>query len=90
MGVYVISLAVGAFTLPVVARLLGTRPALVLYCSLVAIALSSTGSLDTPAAGHASLSGYLTVWSVCAAAALLAAVALVRLPSDRAERAVAA
>ncbi|GAA3454690.1 MFS transporter [Dactylosporangium matsuzakiense] len=155
IGVYVISLAAGAFTFPVVARVLGTRRAHVLYCLLVAagyalwlpfhattqqaltnmviaglgsgalvaalpvaaaagappaatglatgmtnatktvggaiassifaIALSATGSIDDPAAGHASLSGYLTVWSVCAVAALLAALALARLPVDRGE-----
>jgi MFS family permease len=153
IGAYVISLAVGAFTLPLVTRLLGTRPAYVLYCLLVAagyglwlpfhattlqavinmvvagigsgalvaalpasaaagapptatglatgmtnatktvggaiassifaIALSATGSLDEPTTGHAPLSGYMIVWSVCAAAALLAAIALARLPVDR-------
>ncbi len=155
IGVYVVSLAIGAFTLPVVARWLGTRPAHILYCVLVAvgyalwlpfhattlqavinmmiagigsgalvaalpaaaaagapaaatgmatgmtnatktvggaiassifaIALSSTGSLKDPTTGHAPLSGYLVVWSVCAAAALLAAIALFRLPSDQAD-----
>ncbi|WP_051809355.1 MFS transporter [Actinoplanes subtropicus] len=150
IGVYVISLAIGAFTLPAVSRLLGTRTAYVLYCLLVAvgyalwlpfhatplqavinmviagigsgalvaalpasaaagappaatglatgmtnatktvggaiassifaIALTATGSLDDPAAGHAPLSGYMIVWSVCAIAALLAAITLTRLP----------
>ena len=153
IGVYVISLAIGAFTLPVVARLLGTRTAHILYCLLVAvgyglflpfhatttqavinmvvagigsgglvaalpaaaaagappaatgmatgmtnatktvggaiassifaIALSATGSLDDPTEGHAPLSGYMVVWSVCAVAAILAAVGLMWLPSDR-------
>ena len=42
--------------------------------SIFAIALASTGSLEGPAEGHAPLSGYLTVWAVCAGAAVLAAV----------------
>lgn len=156
IGVYVISLAVGAFTLPLVARLLGNRPAHIVYCLLVAagyalflpfhdttlqalvnmtiagvgsgalvaalpaaaaagappsatglatgmtnatktvggaiasavfaIALSATGSLDEPTAGHAPLSGYLTVWSVCAVSALLAAVGLFWLPVNVVDR----
>ena len=48
--------------------------------SIFAIALASTGSLEDPTEGHAPLSGYLTVWSVCAVAALLAAVALLMMP----------
>lgn len=48
--------------------------------AVFAIALSATGSLDDPEEGHAALSGYLTVWAVCAVAALLAAVALTMLP----------
>jgi MFS family permease len=48
--------------------------------SVFAIALASTGSLDDPAAGHAPLSGYLTVWSVCAVTALVAAVSLLAVP----------
>lgn len=150
IGVYVVFLAAGAFTLPLTARLLGMRGALVGSCLLVAagyalwiplhdaswqallnmavagvgsgalvaalpataaaaapaertgfatgmtnasktvggaiasavfaIALSATGSLEDPTAGHAPLAGYLTVWSVCAAAALLAALALLALP----------
>ena len=48
--------------------------------SIFAIALASTGSLEDPTEGHAPLSGYLTVWSVCAVAALLAAVALLLMP----------
>jgi MFS family permease len=150
IGVYVVFLAVGAFTLPLTTRLLGARGALVLSSLLVAagyalwiplhhttgqamlnmavagvgsgalvaalpataaaaapaertgfatgmtnatktiggaiasavfaIALAATGSLEDPTEGHAPLSGYLTVWAVCAAAALLAAVALLALP----------
>jgi hypothetical protein len=150
IGLYVVSLAAGAFTLPVSARVLGPRGALALSALLVAlgyalwlpfhdttgqallnlaiaglgsgalvaalptaaaaaappertgfatgmtnatktiggaiassvfaIALASTGSLDDPTEGHAPLSGYLTVWAVCAAAALLAALALLALP----------
>ena len=48
--------------------------------SVFAIALASTGSLRDPAEGHAPLAGYLTVWTVCAVAALLAAGALLCLP----------
>lgn len=150
IGVYVVFLAVGAFTLPLTTRLLGPRGALVgaallvalgyaawvpfhdhtwqalvnmavagvgsgalvaalpaaaaaaapptrtgfatgmtnatktvggaIASSVFAIALAATGSLDDPAAGHAPLSGYLTVWSVCAGAALLAAVCLLLQP----------
>ncbi len=40
----------------------------------------STGSLDAPTEGHAQLSGCLTVRAVCAAAALLAALALPVMP----------
>jgi MFS family permease len=149
IGLYVVSLAVGAFTLPLTTRLLGRRGALVgssllvalgyalwlpfhattgqallnmavaglgsgalvaalpaaaaaaappertgfatgmtnatktvggaIASSVFAIALASTGSLEGPDTGHAPLSGYLTVWSVCAVAALGAAVALLRL-----------
>jgi MFS family permease len=150
IGVYVLSLAVGAFTLPLTSRMFGARGALVLSCLLVAlgyalwlplhdsttqalvnmgiaglgsgalvaalpaaaaaaappertgfatgmtnatktvggaiassifaIALASTGSLENPTEGHAPLSGYLTVWAVCAAAAVLAALALMVVP----------
>jgi hypothetical protein len=150
IGVYVVFLAIGAFTLPLTTRLLGARGALVLSALLVAvgyalwlpfhdstgqalfnmavvgvgsgalvaalpasaaagapadrtgfatgmtnatktiggaiassifaIALASTGSLENPTEGHAPLSGYLTVWSVCAVASLLAAIALLFLP----------
>ena len=34
--------------------------------AIFAIALSATGSIDDPTEGHAPLSGYLTVWTVCA------------------------
>ncbi|MGY2701393.1 MFS transporter [Nocardioides sp. HB32] len=155
IGVYVIFLAVGAFTLPLTTRLLGARGALVTSALLVAvgyalwlpfhdhtwqalinmavaglgsgalvaalpataaaaappertgfatgmtnatktvggamasaifaIALSATGSIADPAKGHAPLSGYLTVWTVCAVAALLAAFALLMLPRHVAE-----
>jgi len=150
IGVYVVFLAFGAFTLPLTSRWLGPRNALVLSALLVAlgyglwlpfhdsttqalvnmaivgvgsgalvaalpasaaagapadrtafatgmtnatktlggaiasavfaIALSSTGSLQDPARGHAPLRGYLVVWSVCAAAALLAALGLLLMP----------
>jgi MFS family permease len=150
IGVYVIFLAIGAFTLPLTTRRLGARNALVMSALLVAlgyalwlpfhdsttqalvnmaivgvgsgalvaalpasaaagappdrtafatgmtnatktmggaiasavfaIALSSTGSLQDPVKGHAPLHGYLVVWSVCAAAALLAALGLLLMP----------
>ena len=48
--------------------------------AVFAIALSATGSIDVEAAGHAPLSGYLTVWAVCAGSALLAAVSLLLVP----------
>ncbi len=48
--------------------------------AVFAIALSSTGSLEDPVRGHAPLHGYLVVWSVCAAAALLAALGLLVMP----------
>ena len=48
--------------------------------SIFAIALASTGSLTDPTEGHAPVSGYLTVWAVCAVAALLAACALLVMP----------
>jgi len=152
IGVYVITLAVGAFTLPLTARLLGVRRALMVACCLVAlgyalwlpfhdttaqalvnmaiagvgsgalvaalpasaaaaappertgfatgmtnatktvggaiasavfaIALKATGSIDGSGQTHAPLSGYLTVWGVCATAAVLAAVALLAAPKD--------
>ena len=155
IGLYVIFLAIGAFTLPLTTRALGPRGALVFSSLLVAagyalwlpfhdatwqalvnmavaglgsgalvaalpataaaaappertsfatgmtnatktvggaiasaifaIALSATGTIDDPTEGHAALSGYLTVWSVCAAAALAAAVALLAVPQVVAE-----
>jgi Na+/melibiose symporter-like transporter len=158
VGLYVVFLAIGAFTLPVTSRLLGPRGALVLSALLVAlgyalwlpfndstgqalvnmavaglgsgalvaalpataaaaappertgfatgmtnatktvggaiasaifaIALASTGSIADPEEGHAPLVGYLTVWSICAIAALLAAVALLTLPRQPAEHPV--
>ena len=51
--------------------------------SVFAIALATTGSLDDSAAtGHAPLSGYLTVWTVCAVTALVAAVSLLVVPQQ--------
>jgi MFS family permease len=153
IGVYVVALVAGALLLPVVARLVGTRGAMVVACLLVAagyglflpfhgstlealvnmavagvgsgalvaalpaaaasaappdrtgfvtgmtnttktiggaiassvfaIALATTGSLDGSAAtGHAPLSGYLTVWTICAVTALVAALALLVVPRD--------
>jgi MFS family permease len=156
IGVYVVFLAVGAFTLPLTTRWLGARGALVLSAVLVAlgyalwlplhgstgqalvnmavvgvgsgalvaalpasaaagapedrtgfatgmtnatktvggaiasaifaIALSSAGSIKDPVRGHAPLHGYLVVWSVCAAAALLAALALLVMPGPARSR----
>ena len=150
IGVYVVFLAIGAFTLPLTSRVLGPRGALVLGALLVAlgyalwlpfhdstaqalvnmaivgvgsgalvaalpataaaaappdrtgfatgmtnatktvggaiassifaICLASAGSIEDPVRGHAPLSGYLTVWAICAAAALAAAVALWLMP----------
>jgi MFS family permease len=50
--------------------------------SVFAIALATTGSLDDGVAGHAPLSGYLTVWTVCAVTALVAAVSLLVVPKQ--------
>ncbi len=151
IGLYVVTLAIGAFTLPLTTRLLGgVRRALVVACLLVgvgyllwlpfhdhtwqalinmgiagvgsgalvaalpaaaaaaappertsiatgmtngtktvggaiasaifAIALTATGSLDATSEKVAPLGGYLTVWAVCAGAALLAALALLAAP----------
>lgn len=44
--------------------------------AVFAIALASAGSIADPTEGHAPLSGYLTVWSVCAGAAVLAGLSL--------------
>lgn len=150
IGVYVVALLVGALLLPVVARGLGTRGAMLLACLLVAlgyglflplhdsttqtmlnmavaglgsgalvaalpaaaaaaapadrtgfvtgmtnttktiggaiassvfaIALAATGSLEGAEVGHAPLSGYLTVWAICSATALVAALSLLVVP----------
>ncbi len=48
--------------------------------AVFAVALASTGSISDPTAGHAPLEGYLVVWGVCSGSALLAALALWRLP----------
>ena len=153
IGVYVVALVAGALLLPVVARLAGTRGAMVaasllvavryalflpfhgstlsallnmtvagvgsgalvaalpaaaaaaappgrtgfvtgmtnttktiggaIASSVFAIALATTGSLDDSAiTGHAPLSGYLTVWTVCAVTALVAAVSLLVVPEE--------
>jgi hypothetical protein len=52
--------------------------------SVFAICLASTGSIKDPVKGHAPLSGYLTVWAICAASALVAAVALWLMPRPEA------
>ena len=50
--------------------------------AVFAIALASAGSIADPGYGHAPLSGYYVVWSVCAVAALVAGLALaLRRPS---------
>lgn len=59
-----------------------------LASSIFAIALASAGSIEDPTEGHASLAGYLTVWSVCAVAALLAAGALLMVPREEAAETV--
>lgn len=149
IGVYVVFLAIGAFTLPLTTRLLGARTALVMSSLLVglgyalflpfhdetwqalvnmavaglgsgalvaalpaaaaaaappdrtgfatgmtnatktiggaiasavfAIALTSAGSIEDLEEGQAPLSGYLTVWAICAVTAVLAALMLTRL-----------
>jgi MFS family permease len=159
VGLYVVFLAIGAFTLPLTSRLLGPRNALVVSCLLVAvgyalwlpfhdstgqallnmavaglgsgalvaslpataaaaappsrtgfatgmtnatktvggalassvfaIALASTGSIADPEEGHAPLSGYLTVWSICAVAAVLAALVLLAMPKHASEHPLA-
>jgi Na+/melibiose symporter-like transporter len=50
--------------------------------SVFAIALASTGSMADIEAGHAPLSGYLTVWAVCSITALVAAACLLLTPKD--------
>ena len=150
IAVYVISLVIGALSLPFVSRLIGTRGAMLAACLLVAlgyglfiplhdstaqtlanmaiagigsgalvaalpaaaaaaapedrtgfvtgmtnttktiggaiassifaIALASTGSIADAEAGHAPLSGYITVWAVCSLTALIAAASLFVVP----------
>lgn len=58
--------------------------------ALFAVALASTGDISDPSAGHAPLSGYLAVWSICSGSALLAALALSRLPTVDRELSVTA
>ena len=41
--------------------------------------LTTAGSIEDPSEGQAPLSGYLTVWAICAVAAVLAALMLTRL-----------
>jgi len=48
--------------------------------AVFAVVLSASGSLDEVTEGYAPLSGYLTVWSTCGAAALAAGLALLLLP----------
>jgi hypothetical protein len=48
--------------------------------SVFAIALAATGALDDPERGHAPMSGYLTVWAVCAISAVVAAMSLLATP----------
>jgi MFS family permease len=50
--------------------------------SIFAIALASAGSIADAKAGHAPLSGYLTVWAVCSLTALVAAASLLVVPKD--------
>jgi MFS family permease len=150
IGIYVVFMAIGAFTLPLTSRLLGARNALVassllvavgyglwlvlhdttgqallnmaviglgsgalvaalpataaatappertgfatgmtnatktvggaIASSVFAIALTATGSIEGLDDAQAPLSGYLTVWAVCAVAALVAALVLLMLP----------
>ncbi len=51
--------------------------------AVFAVALTATGSIADPGEGHAPLSGYLTVWAICAVSAGVAALCLTRLPGDR-------
>ncbi|SDS96261.1 Na+/melibiose symporter [Nocardioides scoriae] len=50
--------------------------------SVFAIALAATGSIEGAEVGAAPLSGYLTVWAVCSATALVAAACLLVVPRD--------
>ena len=57
--------------------------------SIFAIALASTGSIDDPPRrATPRSSGYLTVWTVCAVAAVLAAASLLLLPAATASESV--
>jgi MFS family permease len=51
--------------------------------SVFAIALSATGSIDTAGSAHAPLSGYMTVWAICAASAAVATGTLVAMALRR-------
>ena len=53
--------------------------------AVFAIALTSAGSIEDLEEGQAPLSGYLTVWAICAVAGVLAALMLTRLtvPPER-------
>jgi len=53
--------------------------------AVFAIALTSAGSIEDLEEGQAPLSGYLAVWAICAAAAVLAAVALLMMPKGAPE-----
>ena len=53
--------------------------------AVFAIALTSAGSIEDLEEGQAPLSGYLTVWAICAVAALLAAAALLMMPKGTPE-----
>ena len=52
--------------------------------AIFAIALTSAGSIEDLEEGQAPLSGYMTVWAICAVAAVLAALMLTRLVLPRA------
>ncbi|MEO7131890.1 MAG: MFS transporter, partial [Dermatophilaceae bacterium] len=54
--------------------------------SIFAIALASAGSIDSEASGHASLSGYLTVWTICGVTALVASIFLLVVSPSRVRR----
>jgi hypothetical protein len=53
--------------------------------SVFAICLASAGSIKDPVRGHAPLSGYMAVWAICAASALVAAAALWLMPRSPSE-----
>jgi len=50
--------------------------------AVFAIALTAAGSIEDPTEGKAPLSGYVTVWTICALAALVAAAVLLLLPRN--------